>query len=105
MTPNTEKETAVFQKYGLILEDREQLLADAIHIYPTEYFNPIHWGEKEPHLTVRTVSIHWSIHSWGDNANICRVCGYGKSTKPLCFSSSAQSNHMYKLWAMKYTRE
>ena len=85
MATNTAKETNFFQKYGLMREDREQLLADAIHVYPTEYFNPIHWGEKKPHLTARTVSIHWGTHSWWDNANIQRVFGAGKTYQIVMF--------------------
>lgn len=78
MTANLAKETAFFQKYGLIRENREQLLADTIHVYPTEYFNPIHWGEKKPNLTERTVSIHWSTASWWDNARVRKLFGSGK---------------------------
>jgi hypothetical protein len=85
MTPNSKKETAFFQKYGLILDDREQLLAGAIHIYPTEFFNPIHWGEKKPHLTGKTVSIHWFAASWWDNASIRRVLGCGKLYRTAMF--------------------
>lgn len=79
ITTNSAKETAVFQKYGLILEDREQLLTEGIHIYPTEYFNPIHWGEKKPKMTEKTVSIHWNAVSWWDNAGLRRVLGTGKA--------------------------
>ncbi len=85
MITNSRKDTTVFQKYGLIPEDREQLLGDVIHIYPTEYFNPIHWGEKKPNLTERTVSIHWSAHSWWDNGNIHRLFGDGKAYRTAMF--------------------
>ena len=78
MTANLAKETAFFQKYGLIRENREQLLADTIHVYPTEYFNPIHWGEKKPNLTERTGSIHWSTASWWYNARVRKLFGSGK---------------------------
>ncbi len=85
MTTNSSKDTAVFQKYGLILEDREQFLMDVIHIYPTEYFNPIHWGEKKPNLTEKTISIHWYSASWWDNANIRRILGSGKAYRIAMF--------------------
>lgn len=85
MAPNTAKDTAVFQKHGLILEDREQLLMNSIHIYPTEYFNPLHWGKNKPNLTEKTISIHWSAVSWWDNASVRRVFGYGKMYRLVMF--------------------
>ena len=85
ITPNTAKEKTVFQKYGLMLEDREQFLMDVIHIYSSEYFNPIHWGEKKPNLTEKTISIHWYSASWWDNANIRRILGSGKAYRIAMF--------------------
>lgn len=72
-TWNSIKETEVLIKHGLVLDGHEQLLENTIHIYPVEYLHPFHWGDKAPHLTEKTISIHWYDHSWWDNYKIIKL--------------------------------
>jgi len=57
------RNTEVFQRYGLVRENREQKLIGDIVILPTEYFCPFITGSQMKR-TKNTATIHWYSGSW-----------------------------------------
>lgn len=55
--------TDVMKQFGLICNGREQLV-EGIHIYPSEYFNPLDSSTRQLNVTANTYSIHWYSQSW-----------------------------------------
>ena len=58
------RNTEVFLKHGFNQDGSEQVLADGIHIYPSEVLNPKSLVTGEVRRTEETVSIHWYEASW-----------------------------------------
>lgn len=56
-------QTQVLQKYGLICNNRNQIVKDC-YIFRTEYFCPITFDTGKMHITDRTVSVHHFSASW-----------------------------------------
>ena len=52
------------QEYGLIVNNREQVLKDGVHIFPNDYFCPMVWETREIKLTQNTHTIHHFAYSW-----------------------------------------
>lgn len=52
------------QDYGYVRENRFQLLADGIEIYPDEYFHGVSLMEGTKHITENTYAIHWHTLTW-----------------------------------------
>lgn len=55
--------TAVLERYGLIRNGREQIIA-GIHVYPADYFNPLDSTTGKLTKTANTYSVHWYSMSW-----------------------------------------
>lgn len=60
--------TEVLKKHGLKEDEGIQKVGD-FHIYPSEYFCPIHNITKRLHITGNTHSIHRYMDSWNDKKN------------------------------------
>ena len=58
------RNTEIFLKNNLRQDDSKQILADAILIFPTEYFSPKDWQTGELNVTENTHSIHHCSASW-----------------------------------------
>ncbi len=58
-----EKEISVFIRHGYLKRDQEQILDNAVHIYPTDYFDTNIRGTPSVEKTVHSVSIHWYASS------------------------------------------
>lgn len=63
-TPCPERDTQVFLRHGLRMDDSMQLLEGDILILPSIYLCPIVWLTKVRRHSVKTVSIHWFHASW-----------------------------------------
>lgn len=63
-TPCPTRDTAIFLRHGLVLEDREQLLEGTVRIYPGEVLCPIDYDTGKLKVTRKTVSIHHYSASW-----------------------------------------
>ena len=55
--------TEVLVDHGLQRNGREQIV-DGMHIYPSEYFNPLDSATHRLSITENTYSIHWYAMSW-----------------------------------------
>lgn len=55
--------TDVMERFGLVRNGQEQLVA-GIHVYPTDYFNPLDSITGKLTKTENTYSIHWYSMSW-----------------------------------------
>ena len=60
--PMMNKPTLV--KHGFVSENKEQLLEDVIHIYPSEYFCPKSYETGKIKVTRNTFTIHHFNASW-----------------------------------------
>ena len=67
ITTCLERELPVFIKHGLLLDGKEQLLENEIHIYPADYFSPYDFYTGWMKKTKNTASIHWFSASWYDD--------------------------------------
>lgn len=65
--PCPQRNTEVFVKNGLILNNKLQYLFNGTVVYPSEYFCPLKWNGKMK-LTKNSMSIHWFAESWHDHA-------------------------------------
>ena len=63
MTTIVDYTSAVMKKYGLLAENRLQLV-NGIHVYPVDYFAPKHYLTREIKLTENTRSIHHYDGTW-----------------------------------------
>ena len=55
--------TDVMERFGLVRNGREQMVA-GIHVYPTDYFNPLDSVTGKLTKKENTYSIHWYSMSW-----------------------------------------
>lgn len=64
-TTNVEELTKLLvDNYHLILNGEEQILADGIVVYPTDYFSPYDYIQGKLNKTSNTYTIHWFSQSW-----------------------------------------
>lgn len=64
-TTNVEELTKLLvEQYHLILNGEEQILADGIVVYPTDYFSPYDYIQGKLDKTSNTYTIHWFSQSW-----------------------------------------
>lgn len=64
-TTNVEELTKLLvEQYHLILSGEEQVLADGIAVYPTDYFSPYDYIQGKLNRTEHTYTIHWFSQSW-----------------------------------------
>ncbi len=64
-TTNVEELTKLLvDNYHLILNGEEQILADEIVVYPTDYFSPYDYIQGKLNKTSNTYTIHWFSQSW-----------------------------------------
>lgn len=64
-TTNVEELTKLLvDYYHLILNGEEQVLADGIVVYPTDYFSPYDYIQGKLNKTSNTYTIHWFSQSW-----------------------------------------
>lgn len=64
LTPCPQRNTEVFLRYGLQLNNSVQMLEGNILILSTEYLCPIDYETKIKKFTSQTVSVHWFDASW-----------------------------------------
>ncbi|MBP2114400.1 glycosyltransferase family 32 protein [Paenibacillus silagei] len=69
LTPNVVNITNMtIEDYGLVLNNKYQILKNDLHIYPKEYFCPSDYGDsnkqKEKKITTNSYSIHHYNGSW-----------------------------------------
>lgn len=62
------RNTAVFIKHGIQLNNRLQVLTGDVLILPTKYLCPIEFATGKQFITQETVSIHWYNASWRTEA-------------------------------------
>ena len=58
-----ERETAVLQKHGLVVNGELQVVADTM-VFPTEYFNPKGGNYGKDKITENTYTVHHYVASW-----------------------------------------
>lgn len=58
--------TEMLKKFGLQEKTGIQKVGN-ITIYPSDYFNPVHYVTKRKHITANTRSIHYGASSWSDS--------------------------------------
>lgn len=58
-----ERETAVLQKHGLVVNGELQVVADTT-VFPTEYFNPKGGNYGKDKITENTYTVHHYVASW-----------------------------------------
>lgn len=63
-TPCPQRNTSIFVKYGLVLNNKMQVLKDNIMILPSNYLNPLNYQTGRLKISSKTVSIHWYSASW-----------------------------------------
>lgn len=59
-----QRNTEVFLRHGLVLNDTQQILDDGTLILPTECLCPISYSSGNKKITRNTISIHWFNASW-----------------------------------------
>ena len=72
LTPCPKRNTKIFLKHGLRLDDSEQLLDGKIRILPTTFLCPINDSMGTKTITGETVSIHHFAASWETKTRIIR---------------------------------
>ena len=60
-----------FIRYGLKANNHLQILDGYIHVFPSDYFAPLHWWGGG-HVTKRTVAIQQYTKNWGDSNGISK---------------------------------
>lgn len=55
--------TQVMAQFGLTCNGMEQKV-EGIHVYPSEYFNPLDSSTRQLNITPNSYSIHWYSQSW-----------------------------------------
>ena len=63
LTPCVEYQTDLLRSYGLVRENRQQLV-EGITVYPTDYFSPFNHRTGLLTITENTFSIHKYAGSW-----------------------------------------
>lgn len=58
-----QRETEIFQKYGLILNNKHQRICGT-DIFPSDYFSPYNYVKKKLKITQNTYSIHHFAATW-----------------------------------------
>lgn len=58
-----QRETEIFQKYGLKLNNKFQKISGTI-VFPSEYFSPYNYRKKKLKITKNTYSIHHYAATW-----------------------------------------
>lgn len=73
----------VFLRHGLIQENKEQILDDYIHVYPSEYFCPKSFVDGVIRKTKNTYSIHHFDASWLSDGGKAIKDGWKRKQKRL----------------------
>lgn len=79
--PCPQRDTEVFLRYGLVLDDSVQVLADDILILPTRYLCPIDYLSRKKTFTPETISIHWFNASWKTKEEVKKDREYGRERR------------------------
>ena len=64
LKPSPQRVTDVFANYGLVKEDRKQMLNGNICILPSIVLSPLDYNTGKMRKSGRTISIHWYTASW-----------------------------------------
>jgi hypothetical protein len=62
MTTNTQIISSIMERNGFVLENGYQVYKDCMHMFPRDYFSPIHYGKLI--LTENSHCIHHFASSW-----------------------------------------